>query len=254
MLDHLPRMASRTYESTCSIDFAFLHRIRVREEFFRLTGRVGFTAPFWTIQDSCPTHETATIEFLSSLCLMEDDRRGRYIKFKLGGATRRVTLDQLREWFHLHPISQTDEALYRGEMIRDNIFQRISGRGVGRQEGFKSNLIIHPVLRCIQRILGHMIYARDESIIRVTHEDLQLIDTILLPDHELQQPDLMQCMVRHWLGPRINLRSTDIITMGSYVTYINHRLGTQFGGEDICKIRPSYGWQRPPRLTLHQDL
>jgi hypothetical protein len=75
MVDHLSRMASRTYESTGNIDFTFLHSIGVREEFFSLTSRVSFTAPFWTIQDSCPTHETATIEFLSSLSLMEDDRR-----------------------------------------------------------------------------------------------------------------------------------------------------------------------------------
>jgi hypothetical protein len=46
MLNHLPRMANRTYESTRNIDFSFLHRIGVREEFFRLTDRVGFTAPF----------------------------------------------------------------------------------------------------------------------------------------------------------------------------------------------------------------
>jgi hypothetical protein len=84
MLDHLPRMVSRTYESTRSIDFAFLHRIGVYEEFYRPTGRARFTTPFWTIQDSCSAHETATIEFLSSLRLMKDDRRGLYIKFRLG--------------------------------------------------------------------------------------------------------------------------------------------------------------------------
>jgi hypothetical protein len=46
MLDYISRMMSRTYESIRSIDFAFLHMIGVRKEFFRLTGRVGFTAPF----------------------------------------------------------------------------------------------------------------------------------------------------------------------------------------------------------------
>jgi hypothetical protein len=70
MLNHIPRMVSRTYESTRNIDFAFLHRIGVREEFFMLMGRVSFTTPFWTIQDSCLAHETVTIEFLSSLHLM----------------------------------------------------------------------------------------------------------------------------------------------------------------------------------------
>jgi hypothetical protein len=103
---------------------------------------------------------------------MKDDRRGRYIKFRLGGATRRVTLDQLREWFHLYPSLRVDKAVYRGEMTQEDVFQRISGRRVGRQEGFKSNLIIYPVPRCIQMILGHTIYARGEFIIRVTHEDL----------------------------------------------------------------------------------
>jgi hypothetical protein len=111
MLDNLPWTASRTYKSTHNIDFAFLHRIGVHEEFYRLTGKVIFTAPFWNIQDSCLAHEIATIEFLSSLRLMEDDRRARYIKFRLGGATRRVTLDQLREWFHLHPSPQVDKAV-----------------------------------------------------------------------------------------------------------------------------------------------
>jgi ATHILA ORF-1 family len=124
---------------------------------------------------------------------MEDDRRGRYTKFKLGGAT----LDHLRELFHLYPSPQVDEPLYRGEMTREDIFEMISERGVRRQEGFKSNIIIHPVLRCIQKILGHTIYTRGESIIRVTHEDLQLIDTILIPDHELQRSDLILCMVCH---------------------------------------------------------
>jgi ATHILA ORF-1 family len=124
---------------------------------------------------------------------MEDDRRGRYTKFKLGGAT----LDHLRELFHLYPSPQVDEPLYRGEMTQNDIFEMISGRGVGSQEGFKSNLLIHSVLRCIQRILGHTIYARGESIIRVTHEDLQLIDTMLLLYHELQRLDLMLCMVYH---------------------------------------------------------
>jgi ATHILA ORF-1 family len=131
-----------------------------------------------------------------------------------------------------------DEAFYRGEMTQDDVFQRISERRVGCEEGFKSNLIIYPVLRYIQRILGHTIYARGESIIRVTHEDLQLIDTMIMSDHELQRPDLILCMVRHWLGLRTNSRSTGIITMESYVTYIGHRLGTQLGEEDTCRISP----------------
>jgi hypothetical protein len=46
MINHLPRMPNRTYESTRSIDFAFLHMIGVREEFFRLMDSVGFIAPF----------------------------------------------------------------------------------------------------------------------------------------------------------------------------------------------------------------
>jgi hypothetical protein len=49
ILDHLLRMVSRMYKITRNIDFAFLHRIKVREEFYRLTDRVSFTAPFWTI-------------------------------------------------------------------------------------------------------------------------------------------------------------------------------------------------------------
>jgi hypothetical protein len=45
-------------------------------------------------------------------------------------------------------------------------------------------------------------------------------------------------MVRHWLGLRTNPRSINIIIMGSYMTYIGHRLGIQFGREDICRIPP----------------
>jgi hypothetical protein len=82
-------------------------------------------------------------------------------------------------------------------MTRECIFEMISERGVGRQEEFKFKLIIHPVLRCIQKILGHTIYYRGESFIRVTHKDLQMIDTILFPDYELQWPDLILCIVRH---------------------------------------------------------
>jgi hypothetical protein len=62
------------------------------------------------------------IEFLSSLRLMEDDRRGRYIKIRLRGVTHRVTLDQLWEWFHFHPSPEVDEAVYRGEMTWEDVF------------------------------------------------------------------------------------------------------------------------------------
>jgi ATHILA ORF-1 family len=167
---------------------------------------------------------------------MEDDRRVRYIKFILRGTTQRVTLDQFREWFHLHLSPQIDESAYKGEMTGEDIFEMISRRGVGRQEEFKSKLIIHPILCCIQKIIDHTIYARDESIIRVIHEDLQMIDIILLSDYELQRPDLMLCMLCDWLGLRTNPKSTDMITMESYMTYIGHKLGLQFIGDDIYKI------------------
>jgi hypothetical protein len=49
MFDHFSQMANHTYEITRSIDFAFLQRIGVREDFRRLTGSVRFTFPFWTI-------------------------------------------------------------------------------------------------------------------------------------------------------------------------------------------------------------
>jgi hypothetical protein len=62
----------------------------------------------------------------------------------------------------------------------------IIGRGVRRREEFKSKLIIHAVLRCIQKILDYTIYVRGESTIRVTHEDLQLIDIMLLLNLTLQ--------------------------------------------------------------------
>jgi hypothetical protein len=103
---------------------------------------------------------------------MENDRRGQYIKFRLQGTTQRVTLDQLRP--------HVDKPAYRGEITRKDVFEKISERGVGRHEEFKSKLIIHPVLHCIQKIMGHMIYVRVESIVWVIHEDLQLIDTMLL--------------------------------------------------------------------------
>jgi hypothetical protein len=45
-------------------------------------------------------------------------------------------------------------------------------------------------------------------------------------------------MVRYWLELRTNPRSTGIITMGSYVTYIGHKLGIQFDGDDIYRIPP----------------
>jgi hypothetical protein len=61
---------------------------------------------------------------------------------------------------------------------------------------------------------------------------------MILSDYESQRSDMILCMVRHWLGLRTNPRSIDIITMGSYVTYIGHKLGTQLGGEDICRISP----------------
>jgi hypothetical protein len=77
MLDNFSHMVNRTYESTCSIDFVFLQRIGVREDFLCLITKEGFTYQFWTIHDKYQVH-VATIEFLSSFRLMKNDRRYRY--------------------------------------------------------------------------------------------------------------------------------------------------------------------------------
>jgi hypothetical protein len=96
---------------------------------------------------------------------MENDRRGRYIKFRHRGTTQRVTLDQLHEWFHFHSSPHVDELTYIGDIIKEDVFQFITRREIGRHEEFKFKLIIHLILRCIQKINGHMLYAKGESII-----------------------------------------------------------------------------------------
>jgi hypothetical protein len=80
MLDNFSKLMNHMYKSTCTIDFGFLHMIEVRDDFLRLTSKVRFTYPFWTIQDRYQMHKTVTIEFLTYLRLLENEGRRKHIK------------------------------------------------------------------------------------------------------------------------------------------------------------------------------
>ena len=82
-------------------------------------------------------------------------------------------------------------------------------------------MIIHPSLRFLCRTLAFTVFARGESSLRPTHDDLRLLATMLRHrDAGYKRPDLMLLMVRHWISIRSHGRTTGQITCGSYITCI----------------------------------
>ena len=58
-------LLQRQFKNTRRVDFDALEALGVREDFVRLTERIGFTPAFWAIDRPC--YDELTLEFLSSL-------------------------------------------------------------------------------------------------------------------------------------------------------------------------------------------
>jgi hypothetical protein len=93
--------------------------------------------------------------------------------------------------------------------------------GASASNDLRVNMIIHPSLRFLCRALSFTVFARGESTLRPTHDDLRLLATMLRHRNDgFRRPDLMMLMVRHWISIRGHGRTTGQITCGSYITCI----------------------------------
>ena len=228
MFERFDRLQRRQFANTRRLDFEALHAFGVYVPFVQLTERIGFTPAFWGIQHDC--YQELSLEFLSSLKLRWDPEDQPYIKFQMRGETRRVGIVHLREWFGFKPNPETHSLDFRVGMDKEHFWRLLTGMECADSNQYRGLAIPHPVLRCIQRALANTIFARGETVARANEEDLQLLDHMLRPEAELEKPDLMLFMVRHWLSVQRNKKKGGSIHIGAYVTLIAERLGVSLAG------------------------
>ena len=225
-------LRQRKVMNTRIVDMDTLRAFGVYHEFLRLTCRVGFTPQFWAIEGS--SYSERVQEFLSSLQLKKNTENQFYIKFQLQHKVYRVDLNTLRGWFGFREDPLTEELSFREGLNKDEFWEQITGSRVTHSREYRARHITHPALRIIQRCLACTIFARGETINRANTEDLMLIENMLRPDSELEYPDLMLIMVRHWLDIQGSTKIGGDITIGAYVTFIAEKLAVNLEGNDIC--------------------
>ena len=248
--------------STAILDFELMESMGILDEFNRLTHRVGFREGFWIIPTHCRAYVEATKEFLASLILYEDSEGGHYIEFRIQGQHHTVTLQRMRRWFHFAS-PRTAHFGYGPDTedqtaTRDSFWYQITSQHLPAVlPDPRVKAIIHPALRVICRSLGFSIFARGESNLRPAHDELKMLATMLRPDDQLERPDLMLLMVRHWLGIQGHGKKGGVLTCGSYVTRICRKLNIDLSEDHECppprtidlRAIRSYGWVTFSRAT-----
>src|ERR1017187_9960271 len=219
----LATLLQREFKNTRRVDLDTLEALGVREDFVRLTERIGFTPAFWAIDRPC--YDELTLEFLSSIKLRRDKNDKPFITFRMRGEKRSVSIARLRSWFGFQARPTTTCFGFRVGYDKDHFWRLISGMAIAHSNKYMSLAIPHPVLRCIQRALANTIFARGETVSRVNEEDLWLMDYMLRPEGELERSDLMLLMAIHWGDVRDNSKIGGTIHIGTYVTLIAERLG-----------------------------
>lgn len=229
--DSIHFLSGKTIESSLIIDRDVLAQLGIKEDFDMLTRRLGIRRAFWDIARTFPAYEELTREFLGSVILHEDPYQGDFLSFMMMGRIRQVSLMDLQEWFHFRS-PQTCHFGYSREVLgidedpipaRAFFWYRLTGEVFyGSDPDHRVSAIIHPVLRFICRALGQSIFARGESSLRPTHDELRLLATMLRPD--MERPDLMLLMARHWTTVRRHGKSGGKLMGGSYITCIANHL------------------------------
>ena len=241
--DHIERIRVKAVVSSPIIDLSVVDQLGIREDFDVLTRRVGLRQMFWDIPRENVAFAELTYDFLASVTLYEPEDDEPYISFIMMGEQYQVYLRVMRRWFGF-PEPETEYIGYGPETEeRENLtagradfWYRITGQelGASASNDLRVNMIIHPSLRFLCRTLAFTVFARGESSLRPTHDDLRLLATMLRHrDAGYKRPDLMLLMVRHWISIRSHGRSTGQITCGSYITCIASYLQV-----DIVTRRP----------------
>ena len=228
--DHIERIRVKSVISSPIIDLSVVDQLGINEDFNVLTRRVGLGQRFWYIARDHVAFTELTHDFLASVTLYEPEDDEPYISFLMMGEYYEVYLSVMRGWFGF-PEPETEYIGYgpeteEGEHLptgRADFWYRITGQELGASatNDLRVNMIIHPSLRFLCRTLSFTVFARGESSLRPTHDDLRLLATMLRHRRDgFKRPDLMMLMVRHWISIRAHGRTTGQITCGSYITCI----------------------------------
>jgi predicted transcriptional regulator len=94
-------------------------------------------------------------------------------------------------------------------------------RGQGE---YRAQSIKHPIISYIQRALALTIFACNKNTDKVTVEEMKLLDLMLDPRGELELPDLMLHMVRHWVKIREETKEGRTVTTATYPTTLAYML------------------------------
>ena len=175
-----------------------LRALGVYREFLRLTCRVGFTPQFWAIEGNSYSEKVKNFFPLSN---SKPTRKWPTV-YQVPAATQQSTasistLSAVGSGFAITH-RQTSSVSVRGspKMTSGTKSQAREFHTAGSIEPVPSPI---PPSASSSACLACTIFARGETINRANTEDLMMIDNMLRPDSELQYPDLMLIMVRHWL-------------------------------------------------------
>ena len=84
-------------EATLIICFETLETLGIKQQFLYLFERVGIPAEFFLILNQNASYADPTREFLASVKLTPSN----FVEFQINGQMNSVSLEQMREWFHL---------------------------------------------------------------------------------------------------------------------------------------------------------
>jgi hypothetical protein len=246
--EYIEQIRAKTVISSPIIGFEAINQLGISTEFDVMSRRVGFGPTFWEIPREYVAFPELTHDFLASVTLYEPEDDEPSIGFLLYGEYYWVYVSTMRTWFGF-PEPETQYIGYGPDTgVPENLsdgraefWYRLTGQepAPNSPNDFRVNHIIHPALRYMCRTLAHTIFARGESSLRPTHEDLRLLATMLRHRRDgFRRPDLMMMMVRHWVSIRGFGRSTGQITCGSYITCIASYL--QIDIQRRLRITPPY--------------
>lgn len=146
----------RTHKGTRFYDQESMEKLGVHEEITRMTDIMGLTSLLQTPFHSYPE---LTSELLSTFEYHEDANGRIVLKFQLGNAWRRMTLEQFNAAFGL-PFGYEYQTKYPQHFRL--FWYKITGNPSALVRDFLAADMIHPCFKIIQRLLGNTIYGRAE--------------------------------------------------------------------------------------------
>jgi hypothetical protein len=193
-----------------------------------LTNRLGL----WEfLCDAVNTYKAITIEFLSSY---EFDRASRTMTFNLGGYHVSLHTTELLELFDL-PRDNVDQmrpvlGLYHD--MNEHQFRALTMLDILNDQRAKN--ISHPVIRYLQRVISHTLFARGETASVFNDGDMNYICSMLRRNNgEMRyMPHLTYHLAKHIKTVANNIQAGGVVRIGGIITKIARALNIPTG-EDV---------------------